>query len=208
MYLGKKSPQHMQIDLEYKGVLPSAQNGKDHRSAEKQEIRLIFSGQLKRKWRDSPQLSQWDGASFPIATRGGWHYESPDSSVPFFRVQTCGFDAVPLVSWHNGLECKLAITIVGDTRSASAVIGDGDVDNRLKVLFDALRIPHEPKEVPGNMFGNGAERMYCLLEDDSLIQKFSVEAVQSPCSPAEHVVRLRVTVQQMDGTHDALAGFR
>ena len=199
----------MKIDLEFKGGLPSGQGG--NHSDTKQELRLAFSPQLRRKWRDSPQLSFWnhdDPTSFPLATKGPYHYElDQDNPSPFLRADVCGYYAIPLVSWHNRLACELAVTIVGDTRSAAEAIGAGDLDNRLKVLFDGLRIPRGPQEVPGTMFGKD-EPLYCLLEDDSLIHKFSVEAIQSPFSPAEYAVRIKATIEQMDGTHGALDRFR
>jgi hypothetical protein len=52
------------------------------------------------------------------------------------------------------------------------VLQGGDVDNRIKTLFDALRIPtldeqkkNAPKEDP----------TYCLLESDTLISGFHVD---------------------------------
>ena len=52
------------------------------------------------------------------------------------------------------------------------LIVGGDIDNRLKTLFDALRIPKvgetaEPQE-------GGISPFYCLLQDDSLINHISV----------------------------------
>jgi hypothetical protein len=205
MFRGKNGPKLVTIDLEYKGELPSGQNG--HSDA-KQELRRVFSSQLRLKWRDSPQLSFWDQSTFPYATRGQWHYESPEDVNPFYKVNVCGYDAMPLITWHNQLGCSLEITVIGDTRSAAAIINAGDLDNRLKVLFDGLRMPHGPKEVPAPMFGNGAEPMFCLLEDDSLIQKFSVEAIHSWSSPVEYSTRIRATVHPIDGTHGALSNFR
>ena len=74
--------------------------------------------------------------------------------------------------------------------------------------MDLLRLPKNDREVPGNMFGSGSERLFCLLQDDSPIHKFSVEAIQSPGSPPDYSVRLRATVEPRDGTHGALAAFR
>jgi hypothetical protein len=197
------------IDLEYRGRLPSEQGGKgDHRIVDKQKLRLHFSEQLQRKWRDSSQLRGQDFTGVPFASRGPWHYELHGSDNAFYKVNACGFDILPLVTWHNGLSCAVEVTVVGDTRSAAEVIGRGDLDNGLKVLFDALRMPKNDNEVPGNMFGSGQDRMYCLLEDDSLIHKFSVEAIQSPYSPAECRVSVKATVVPADGTHQMLGGFR
>jgi len=48
---------------------------------------------------------------------------------------------------------------------------DGDLDNRLKTLFDALRCPHAQNELPSGASPKGNEKPFrVLLEDDSQIQ--------------------------------------
>ncbi len=54
----------------------------------------------------------------------------------------------------------------------------GDLDNRLKTLFDALRMPLDETELKGICPSKPNERVYCLLEDDSLITKVSVSTHQ------------------------------
>jgi len=197
----------MVVNLEHRVLIPSEQGGKgDQRIDTKQEIRRVFADQLSRVWRDSPQLSKWLRVGF-VPARADQHglNESSDLITPFFYVETCGYEAVPLVSWANGLSCDIEIILTGEERSA---IRGGDLDNRLKVLFDALRMPHNSKEVPGNMWGKNKERLFCLLEDDSLIRKFSVEAKQSPYSPAENRVEVTANIVTRDGSHALLQRFR
>ena len=203
---------NVEIRLEYRDEIPADKPSKDHRSDLKQQIRRIFSDQLRRRWRDSPVLSKHqaelpDGTGLPDASWDGTHYRPEDKAWPFFRVGMCGFAWVPLVTWHNNLSCELDITFEGAERSA--LTSSGDLDNRLKTLFDALRMPRTLKEVPGNMFGKG-QQLYCLLEDDSLIRKFSVTAVQSPFSPAEHSAVVVAKVVTLEGyePHPALDRFR
>ena len=195
----------MEILLEYNDYIPPRYNG-ESQSGVKQVIRRVFADTLRRKWRDSPQLSEWQKKGFTPAKRGQWAHEPDDPDAPFFMVPMFGFHLIPLVSWHNNLTCDLMITLKGETRSAMK--RRGDIDNRLKVLFDALRMPLRHREVPGNMFGSGSDPFFCLLEDDSLIRKFSVEAIQSGGSPAEHSAEIRVEVVTMDGSHRALDRFR
>jgi hypothetical protein len=53
----------------------------------------------------------------------------------------------------------------------------GDLDNRLKIFFDALRMSRETQEIPdGSYPADGESPFYCLLEDDALITKFQVES--------------------------------
>jgi hypothetical protein len=49
------------------------------------------------------------------------------------------------------------------------MIHAGDLDNRIKTLLDALKIPND-KELPSGAKPSGTENpFFCLLEDDSLI---------------------------------------
>jgi hypothetical protein len=51
----------------------------------------------------------------------------------------------------------------------------GDIDNRLKVLFDALRVPANCDEVAGAVKASDEDPyFFCLLEDDALITEVSV----------------------------------
>ncbi|MGB6395198.1 MAG: hypothetical protein WBF73_05895, partial [Bradyrhizobium sp.] len=57
------------------------------------------------------------------------------------------------------------------------LLGDGgDLDNRLKTLFDALRKPstQEAQQAQIQPLPND-EPIHCLLQDDSLVLKVSVE---------------------------------
>lgn len=49
------------------------------------------------------------------------------------------------------------------------LVRDGDIDNRLKTLFDAL---HPPQAAPKS---HTEGSMFCLLEDDSQIESVSVQ---------------------------------
>ncbi|MDB5472820.1 MAG: hypothetical protein JWP99_123 [Devosia sp.] len=52
----------------------------------------------------------------------------------------------------------------------------GDIDNRLKTLFDALRMPDSKEELGGyDKPGEDEAPFYCLMTDDKLITKIAVE---------------------------------
>jgi hypothetical protein len=56
------------------------------------------------------------------------------------------------------------------------VVTKSDIDNRLKTLFDAMRMPEGKAELGGYDVPAPEETpFYCLLEDDALITKVSVE---------------------------------
>jgi hypothetical protein len=218
----------VELRLEYWAYIPTDNRQGDHHSDLKHAMRLEFSNQLRIVWRKSPMLNQHQhfippsyGIGSPIHFPEGFlweehprrsifqpHYRPEDDSAPFFQVQMCGFSWVPLVSWHNYLNCKLDITFHGEGQSA--VRRGGDLDNRVKTLFDGLRMPLRDSEVPGNMFGKNAELAYCLLEDDSLIREFTVRSVTGVGSPVEHGVQVIANIGTMDGyePHPALERFR
>jgi len=57
-----------------------------------------------------------------------------------------------------------------------ALIRSGDLDNRIKTVFDALRMPTNVDELGGyDAPAEEEDPFYCLLEDDYLITHLSVE---------------------------------
>jgi hypothetical protein len=58
------------------------------------------------------------------------------------------------------------------------VTNGGDIDNRIKVLFDALCIPMGKHELGGAMPQDGEDPFYVLLEDDRLITRIGVTTDQ------------------------------
>ena len=80
------------------------------------------------------------------------------------------------------------------------VSSSGDIDNRLKTFFDALRLPKNATELGDYAVPLDDETpFFCLPEDDSLITRVSVETdllLDPPkAEPVDiHQVRLIVTV--------------
>ena len=51
-----------------------------------------------------------------------------------------------------------------------------DIDNKLKIIFDALQVPREKKNLPASWERKSNGRpILCLLSDDRLIYNFSVD---------------------------------
>lgn len=73
----------------------------------------------------------------------------------------------------------LSITILLPHAVGAIVNNGGDIDNRIKTLFDALRIPAVASEIPStDSFNYGSEGMFCLLQDDKLINRVSIVSYQ------------------------------
>lgn len=106
------------------------------------------------------------------------------------HVRCNGNRFVPLVSEQGGFTCSLDILFL--RRDApGGVIGDGgDIDNRIKVLLDGLRMPIDVKELGGYQISPiDEDPFYCLLEDDRLITRISVttDRLIVPKGPTEDV---------------------
>lgn len=194
----------MDLTLRYDGDIPSGQNGDKH-SDVKQTIREKFSSQLRTYWRGSQTLSKYVKEGLPEIpyVRGKpCRVETLGPHRPLFKVALCGFMVMPLVTWHNGLACDLEITFLGDAHNV--LRPEGDLDNRLKIVFDALRMPLHSGEVPATMFGSGDEDLFCLFEDDSLIKKFSVEARLAGTSQAGTELTVKASVKAVEFSHALL----
>ena len=85
------------------------------------------------------------------------------------------FKFVPMVTREEQLVCSLDVLFLRPGMPGGAV-QSGDIDNRLKTVFDALRIAQNESELAGSAPLEGEQPFFCLLEDDSLIEKVSVES--------------------------------
>jgi hypothetical protein len=168
----------MEFRLTYEGPLLGAQS--DARLAHKRDIRRKFHVQLKRLWEINPYLKHgypvefdWKSSSNP-KTAISYHTSIAEWLAPRYRRN--GYTFVPLVRQELSLICSLEILFLRPDVPGN-ILASGDIDNRIKTLFDALRLPKGQQElVDYNTPPNDENPFFCLLEDDSLITKVSVEA--------------------------------
>jgi hypothetical protein len=71
--------------------------------------------------------------------------------------------------------CSLDILFLRRHDAGSLIANGGDIDNRIKVLFDGLRMPGNDAELGGLLIEPDEDPFFCLLEDDALITRVSVE---------------------------------
>jgi hypothetical protein len=95
----------------------------------------------------------------------------------FFYVEVHGYRFVPLVTRSHALVADIEVHL-GTRGKPGEIIHGGDLDNRLKNVFDALRMPQHGDELGRHPRGDGQERVYCLLEDDSLIARVEIITYQ------------------------------
>jgi UPF0288 family protein (methanogenesis marker protein 3) len=99
---------------------------------------------------------------------------------------------VPLVRDSFALKCGLKILFLRK-EDPGRVFQGGDMDNRLKTLFDALAIPNKQQIV--NDAGT-TDPINCLLEDDRLITKVEIDTHRLLSRPnaSKHEVHLVIEV--------------
>jgi hypothetical protein len=177
----------MNFTLTYRGRLPSGQE--TDRAAHKKtqmEMRRSFHAQLARQWRSVAALRRYfeNAFKFPVG----------DSDVPLawshHTVAKFDFDFVPLVVTGANLKliCELDMRILwrNDPGSILTRYG-GDIDNRIKPLFDALSLPNADQLPAGEAPKENEIPFFCLLEDDRLITRISIgtEQLLLPASDTE-----------------------
>ena len=81
---------------------------------------------------------------------------------------------VPLAQEKHGLLVGLEILFLRPD-VPGGVIRSADIDNRLKTLFDALRMPTNKDELGGYTPDEGEDPLFVLLEDDRLLSQVSIE---------------------------------
>ena len=171
----------MKFTLLFDGALP-AQNPHDGRIDYKHSIRTELHSQLVEVWQSKTVLKHYYEA---IMQRRDTAPEIASSQVlngrqRGFMEQTVrgNFKFLPLVRAKNKLLCELDILFLRKEPAGSLFTTNagGDLDNRLKVLFDALRIP-EVKELPADASPTADQvPFFCLLENDPLITAVRLES--------------------------------
>ena len=150
----------MRFTLTYTGEL-RANGSVKH----KHSLRRHFHSQLKMLWQQEPLslCHEW----FTLA--------GDDKSIDLNR-RVPPFRFVPLISPSIRFVCELRIFLLRPEPPGAIVTRGGDIDNRLKTLFDALRIPKNAGELPSGVTPDlDEDPFFCLLEDDALITRISVD---------------------------------
>jgi hypothetical protein len=157
--------------LTYDGSLPS-----NARAAQKHQMRLAFHPQLADLRRQPA-----------IGTNA--------DTIPSVTVGTRRFTALVHPNWN--FKADLDITMLRPEDPGGLIV-QGDIDNRLKTLFDALTRPRHAQDVPGGRTpGPDEDPVHCLLDDDSLIKAVSVrtDRLLNPDNASHVKLLIRVTVR-------------
>jgi hypothetical protein len=149
----------MEFRLIYDGPL-KANAGVD----DKHRLREAFHEQFKVLWNQVPLSDATDLIADPPM-------KNRISVITGFN----SYKFAPLVCEKLHLICELDITLLRPEAPGSVITQGGDIDNRLKTLFDSLRMPKNQNEIPSKILAEKLDTpFYCLLEDDNLITKVNV----------------------------------
>lgn len=169
----------MEFRLIYGGPLLGASRT-DTRSTHKDDIRRVFHLQLKHLWQTSPALREW--------VRGFEGIRAQDYLAD--RYQCNGVSFIPLVTEDLGVGVKLDILMLRPDQPGMTLMQSGDIDNRLKTIFDALRIPL----IGERCDPNGEQRVFCLFDNDKMVNHVSVTTDLLLGETKINEVRLVITV--------------
>lgn len=210
----------MHFTLTYRGSLP-CQGKNDARKAEKHEIRRAFSTQLWELWQQKPILRHAVREWSSFATQSGLRADEKYAALKKYEEELDQYGErkhiirsfergqalfVPLVSSHLNLICELDILFLRAEPPGKLFTTNhaGDLDNRLKVLFDALRMPADVNELPPAFEPSPGEQIcYCLLENDNLVTAVRLESERLLDVPAstpnlvELVVRVAIKTEHL-----------
>ena len=176
----------MEFTLYYRGPLKSNRGAK-----EKHELRAHFHKQLKNLWDQKPLNSLKDKMLNKTAD---------DQSLNVIK-KIKDFEFAPLVAEKAGLIAELSIILLRPEPPGSIIQSSGDIDNRLKTLLDALKVPASPGELPTDAVPQDDQTpFFCLLEDDALITKISVSTdrlLEPVVDQSEVVVQIHVLTKKI-----------
>jgi hypothetical protein len=137
----------VKLTLTYRGPLPAKRRGV---SETKTALRRAFHPQIRDQI--DPRLKPETRATL-ISQVGG---------IPF----------VAPVHRHLRTAVELDVLMLVPQQATTA----GDVDNRLKTLVDGLTRPANPQQLTGFVPIDAAQPTYCLMDDDGLVRRLSVDA--------------------------------
>ena len=166
----------MEFRLLYTGYLPPHSENASMLQV-KHDIRREFLPQMRQLWKAHPNLQQYllfRGCHVAGNVQNLSQEEIRESGVASiadtWRVN--GFRFLPLIEERFCLACSLDILFLR-VGAPGSLIKNGDIDNRIKTLFDALKMP-KGNELGGLVPQDGEDPFYCLLEDDKLISEVKV----------------------------------
>jgi len=169
----------MELTLYYAGPLKANADAKT-----KHELRQHFHRQLKLLWEQEPLSSVRDLLQV-----------DPTGKKTSVIIRRNKYNFAPLIGTILRTYAEVQIALLRPGPPGSILASGGDIDNRLKTLFDSLKVP-EANALPADALPQSEEDpFFCLLEDDKLIQAVSVstdQLLEPSLGPIDVVILLHV----------------
>ena len=203
----------VEFRLVYKGKL-HAETSSQSRAKEKHTLRKVFHKQLAELWKSHPVLRrERDKRVLLIGSDPQQFMIIPETRTEVYsqaivwvdhvanNYSRCGYRFLPLARKANEFTCSLDILFLRRDAPGSLIKHGGDIDNRIKVLLDGLKMPSTCDEVGGIKPDADEDPFFCLLEDDNLITELKVttDRLLVPMNNTEHlhevelVIRVRIS---------------
>lgn len=202
----------MRFSLKYEGPLKSSNSRKTH-VIDKNRLRWYFSDQLERL------IERGNFSRLPvnekyraIREREGRRVEDSGIKIDFTKISGATLGKV----WYFAaidpsfeVACSLNVRMDRPERPGhlfeTSGENTGDLDNRFKTLFDALRMPHSKDEARPNEKTPSKNYCVCLFEDDSMVSNLIVSTHPSlEEMPPGHVkLTIDVEIKAHDLTFDS-----
>lgn len=174
----------MRFRLVYQGPLPSAGNSPKPEAV--RDIRKQLSPQMERLWNTHSGLRRLAGTA--IVFKGGRDLSLTEGPSDGPRTHPLrehevnltdplnigGVRFKPLVRKSLDLNCTLDVLFLRREDPGSLLLQAGDIDGRMKTLFDALKTP-SVHDVDRDAKNQADGIVYTLTEDDSLVAGVSIE---------------------------------
>ncbi len=188
----------MRFRLIYDGNLASGTSS-TKRLIHKWRLRREFNRQLTGLWAVHPTL-KGRGVYVPNA-RIGWMEIGVHAELGSVKgkinepIVVGGRSFIPLVRESLALTCELDILFLRNDAPGSIVTASGgDLDNRIKTLFDGLTVPKAPNALDAPKAPD-TDPFYCLLENDKLVSSFSVRTDRLLTAPGESERRVLLVIE-------------
>jgi hypothetical protein len=180
----------MWFRLVYRGVLPPGH--RTQRTADKfakrsdflQTMRRVFHRQLQTLWKQEP-------------LKGHAKYLDPKYAPDDCLIleDIGAFTFAPLVTKRLMTFAELDILMLRPSPPGELFGHGGDIDNRIKTLLDALRMPRTEKEIPvGDQPAENEKPFHCALQDDALVTQMLLDTDRLLDAKDDYEVMLVVKV--------------
>ena len=196
----------MEFRLLYSGALPPQSRGGGGHIDTKHHIRKQIHRQLRELWQHHPYLTSYFGV-LPGVTRKlivpTARDDEPTTRLDFIarNFTKYGFRFIPLISNEFGTGCSVDILFLRRDDPGNLIVESvdgGDIDNRIKTLWDALQVPHYNQDLGFGKFKpeEGEDPFFVLLENDNLITevKVTTDRLLTPVEQGEGIKDVHIVM--------------